>query len=53
MKGSIIEIDLKKGSKYEKEIDESAKVFYSRGLDFFAKELLKERGFEEQAMIAS
>ena len=53
MNGPIIDIDLKKNSKYEKEIDENTKIFYSRGLDFFAKELLKERGFEEQPMIAS
>ena len=48
MNGPIIDIDLKKGSIYEKEIDENAKIFYSRGLDTFARELLKERGFEEQ-----
>ena len=53
MNGPIIDIDLKKGSKYEKEIDKNTKIFYSRSLDFFAIELLKERGFEEQPIIAS
>ena len=48
--GPIINIDLKKGTPYEKDIDENSKVFYNRMLDLFARELLKDRGFEEQTV---
>lgn len=46
--GPIININLKGSKKYEQEIDETSKIFYNRMLDHFARELLKEKGFEEQ-----
>lgn len=46
--GPIIDIDLKTGSEFEKEIDELSKVFYGKILDQITRELLKDKGFKEE-----
>ncbi|MDE0119892.1 MAG: hypothetical protein OXM55_07800 [Bdellovibrionales bacterium] len=46
--GSLITIEMKKNTPYEKEMDELSKMFSNRRLDSLVLQVLKDKGFQEQ-----
>ena len=46
--GSLIQIERKKETVHEKEMDELSKIFSNRRLDSLAEQFLKDKGFQEE-----